>query len=64
MADWRGELARWLAPFVERFGHKARRRMCPLYVAGLIGPGIARASARWPSGCRVAITAGVRHQRL
>ena len=39
MADWRDELARWLAPFVERFGHKARRRMCPLYVAGLIGPG-------------------------
>src|SRR3984957_12123560 len=39
MADWRGELARWLAPFVERLGHKARRRMCPLYVAGLIGPG-------------------------
>jgi hypothetical protein len=39
MAEWRDELARWLAPFVERFGHKARRRMCPLYVAGLIGPG-------------------------
>src|SRR5271155_6105557 len=39
MADWRDELARWLAPFVERFGPKARRRMCPLYVAGLIGPG-------------------------
>src|SRR4029077_230811 len=39
MADWRGELARWLEPFVERLGHKARRRMCPLYVAGLIGPG-------------------------
>ena len=39
MADWRDELARWLAPFVERFGHKARRRMCPLYVAGLIGLG-------------------------
>ena len=39
MADWRDELGRWLAPFVERFGHKARRRMCPLYVAGLIGPG-------------------------
>lgn len=39
MADWRDELARWLAPFVEQFGHKARRRMCPLYVAGLIGPG-------------------------
>ena len=39
MADWRDELARWLGPFVERFGHKARRRKCPLYVAGLIGPG-------------------------
>ncbi len=39
MADWRDELLRWLAPFVGRFGHKARRRMCPLYVAGLIGPG-------------------------
>ena len=39
MADWRDELARWLPPFGERFGHKARRRMCPLYVAGLIGPG-------------------------
>ena len=37
--DWEGELARWLAPFLERLGHKARRRMCPLYVAGLIGPG-------------------------
>ena len=39
MADWRDELAGWLGPFVERFGHKARRRMCPLYVAGLIGLG-------------------------
>src|SRR5271169_3587727 len=39
MADWGDELGRWLAPFVGRFGHKARRRMCPLYVAGLIGPG-------------------------
>lgn len=37
--DWEGELERWLAPFLERLGHKARRRMCPLYVAGLIGPG-------------------------
>src|SRR5271169_3884359 len=39
MADWGDELGRWLAPFVGRFGHKARRRMCPLCVAGLIGPG-------------------------
>jgi len=39
MADWRGELSDWLAPFLAKLGHKARRRMCPLYVAGLIGPG-------------------------
>jgi SRSO17 transposase len=37
--DWEGELGRWLEPFLERLGHKTRRRMCPLYVAGLIGPG-------------------------
>src|ERR1700721_3601264 len=34
-----GDLERWLAPFLARLGQKARRRMCPLYVAGLIGPG-------------------------
>src|SRR3954470_1972705 len=28
-----------LKPFLDRLGHKARRQMCPLYVAGLIGPG-------------------------
>jgi SRSO17 transposase len=39
LADWEVELARWLKPFLEQLGHKARRRMCPLYVAGLIGPG-------------------------
>jgi hypothetical protein len=27
MSDWRDELERWLAPFMDRFGHKARRRM-------------------------------------
>jgi SRSO17 transposase len=37
--DWEVELGRWLEPFLERLGHRARRRMCPLYVAGLIGPG-------------------------
>ena len=37
--DWRDELGRWLKPFLDRLGHKARRRMCPLYVSGLIGPG-------------------------
>ena len=38
-ARWRMELERWLAPFLEVLGHPARRAMCPLYVAGLIGPG-------------------------
>ena len=38
-ADWDKELKRWLEPFVEALGHKTRRRMCPAYVAGLIGPG-------------------------
>ena len=37
--DWQAALADWLAPFLAHLGHKARRRMCPLYVAGLIGPG-------------------------
>jgi len=38
-SDWSLELQSWLSPFLEKLGHKARRRMCPLYVAGLIGPG-------------------------
>jgi len=36
---WRAELERWLAPFLSALSHPARRRMCPAYVAGLIGPG-------------------------
>jgi len=38
-SNWEDDLGRWLKPFLHRLGHKARRRMCPLYVAGLIGPG-------------------------
>src|ERR1700676_3711860 len=38
-SKWEDELGRWLEPFLDCLGHKARRRMCPLYVAGLIGPG-------------------------
>src|SRR6202171_3077441 len=38
-SDWEDELEHWLEPFLARLGHKARRRMCPLYIAGLIGPG-------------------------
>src|SRR5258706_184913 len=36
---WEDELEGWLKPFLDLLGHRARRRMCPLDVAGLIGPG-------------------------
>jgi SRSO17 transposase len=36
---WRVDLERWLEPFLAALSHPARRRMCPIYVAGLIGPG-------------------------
>ena len=36
---WRRDLERWLEPFLVALGHPSRRRMCPVYVAGLIGPG-------------------------
>jgi SRSO17 transposase len=38
-ANWGTELDRWLEPFLAGLSHPARRAMCPLYVAGLIGPG-------------------------
>lgn len=37
--NWRNDLEAWLKPFVGALRHKARGRMCPAYVAGLIGPG-------------------------
>ena len=37
--DWQGHLERWLEPYLQGFGNKTRRRMCPAYIAGLIGPG-------------------------
>ena len=39
MGNWRSDLETWLAPFVAAPGHKTRGRMCPAYIAGLIGPG-------------------------
>jgi SRSO17 transposase len=36
---WRIDLERWLEPFLTGLSHPARRRMCPHYIAGLIGPG-------------------------
>ncbi len=37
--NWQADLERWLAPFVAALRHKTRARMCPAYIAGLIGPG-------------------------
>src|SRR5438094_5433044 len=37
--DWRGDLEVWLAPFLAALRHKTRARLCPAYIAGLIGPG-------------------------
>lgn len=37
--DWTEDLGRWLEPFLNALAHKTRRKMCPLYIAGLIGPG-------------------------
>jgi SRSO17 transposase len=37
--DWQTDLDRWLTPFVAALRHKTRARMCPAYIAGLIGPG-------------------------
>jgi len=38
-ATWKSDLERWLAPFLGALRHKTRARMCPAYVAGLIGAG-------------------------
>lgn len=39
MENWRRDLETWLVPFVKGLRHKTRARMCPAYIAGLIGPG-------------------------
>ena len=38
-ANWRRDLEGWLAPFLAGLSHPARRKTCPLHIAGLIGPG-------------------------
>ena len=38
-SGWQEDLEHWLEPFLARLSHPAQRRMCPLYMAGLIGPG-------------------------
>lgn len=37
--DWRRDLEQWLEPYLQALANKTRRRMCPAYIAGLIGPG-------------------------
>lgn len=37
--DWRSDLEQWLVPFIATLKHKTRARLCPAYIAGLIGPG-------------------------
>lgn len=37
--NWKSDLERFLAPFISALRHKTRARMCPAYVAGLIGAG-------------------------
>ena len=37
--SWKSDLEQWLAPFIGALRHKTRARMCPAYVAGLIGAG-------------------------
>lgn len=37
--EWQEDLQAWLAPYLKRLLYPAQRRMCPLYVTGLIAPG-------------------------
>ena len=54
-SDWKNELGRWLKPFLDRLRLKARRRMCPLYVSGLIGPGDRKSIQPMRGGLRLAL---------
>jgi len=37
--EWQEERRIWLVLFADRLSHLAQRRMCPLYLTGLIAPG-------------------------
>ena len=58
MADWNAALTDWLKPFVEKLGHKKRRQMCPLYVAGLIGSGERKSIAPMAARSRLMVMTG------
>ena len=63
MPGWEDELERWLMPFLDRLGHKTRQRMCPLYVAGLIGPGDRKSVQPMAERCGGSIDKGcLRHE--
>jgi len=38
-AAYEKEFERWVAPFLDAFGHKVRRRWAPVYLRGLLAPG-------------------------
>jgi SRSO17 transposase len=38
-AAYEKEFDRWVAPFLDAFGHKVRRRWAPVYLRGLLAPG-------------------------
>lgn len=52
MVGWNDELVQWLEPYLTRLGHKRRRQMCPLYVAGSVSLGERKSME--PIGARVA----------
>lgn len=52
LIGWERELRSCFEPFLTPLPHPARRLMCPLYVAGLIGPG--ERKSLQPMGARVA----------
>lgn len=49
-ADRRSELEAWLSSFAAALRNKTRRRMCPAYIAGLIGPGDRKVFSPWQHG--------------
>src|SRR5215467_10725609 len=36
--EWKQEFQKWLQPFLEALGHKARRKWAPMYLLGLLAP--------------------------
>jgi hypothetical protein len=48
--DWCGELEVWLTSFLAALWYKTRIRVCPAYIASLIGRGDRKRFSRWPRG--------------